>query len=163
MARTFFHCCPADSDPDALLDPDRQFTEPWDGHDHGPCDKCEGAGVTLYCCRSCEEAGADPSCPACAGRVRFQETCPACLGDGRIDHTVRRGIAAFPARRGLYRYLAERDDELEGKVVVEMEARVGDERDLDADTGALLVMPTAIKELRPLDLELVRSIRERLG
>jgi RecJ-like exonuclease len=162
MTRTFFHCCPADSDPRSILDPDRQFTEPWDGHDHGPCDKCSGVGSTLYVCRSCEEAGASPDCPACRGRVRFKETCPACLGNGEIDHTLRRGVAVFPVRQGLYRYLAERDDELEGKVVIELEGQLGEERDLDADTGALLVLPSAIKAVQPLDLSLIKSIRDRL-
>jgi hypothetical protein len=157
----FFHCCAADADPQRLLDPDRQLTEPWGSHDHGPCDKCSSKGVVLYECRSCLEAGALPDCPACQGRVRFREICPACLGDAQIDHTRRRGVAAFPRREGLYRYLAERDSELEGKAIVELEGRIGDERDLDADTGALLVHPERIVEVRPLDVELVEAIRAR--
>lgn len=44
--------------------------------------------------------------------------CPACLGSGHIDRTRRAGLAVFPKREGLYRYLAERDAEVEGKVVV---------------------------------------------
>jgi len=107
----FFHCCAADADPQRLLDPDRQLTEPWGSHDHGPCDKCSGKGVVLYECRSCLEAGALPDCPACQGRVRFREICPACLGD--------------------------------------------------AHTGALLVHPERIVEVRPLDVELVEAIRAR--
>jgi hypothetical protein len=161
-SRTFFHCCPVDSDLQRLLDPDRQFTEPWDGHDHGPCDKCRGAGETVHLCRSCEEAGADPLCPACDGRIRFVQTCPACLGDGQIDHTVRRGVAVFPCREGLYRYLAERDDELAGKLVIELEGELSEERDLDADTGALLILPRRIREAKPLDVRLVEAIRDRL-
>lgn len=161
MDRTYFHCCPVDSDPATLLDPERQFTEPWGGHEHGPCDKCRGEGSVEYACRSCEEVGADRDCPACQGRVRFRETCPACLGDGEIDHTVRRGVAVFPTREGLYRYLAERDDELGGKVVVEVAGELSEERDLDADTGALLVLPSAILAVDPLDVSLVESIRAR--
>jgi hypothetical protein len=160
--RTFFHCCPADPDPRQLLDPDRQLTEPWGPAEHGRCDKCEGEGTALYECRSCLEVGAAPDCPACQGRVRFRETCPACLGEGHIDHTRRRGVAAFPTREGLYRYLAERDPKPEGKVVVELVGRLSEERDLDADTGALLVHPQLLIEVRPLDLELIAAIRARL-
>lgn len=138
------------------------MTEPWGPPQHGPCDKCGGEGVALYECRSCLQAGARADCPACGGRVRFRETCPACLGDGEIDHTRRRGIAVFPAREGLYRYLAERDDEPDGKVVIELEGRLGEERDLDADAGALLVYPERIRAVEPLDLELVAEIRSRL-
>ena len=158
---TFFHCCSAEEDPHALLDPDRQVTEPWGEHEHGPCDKCGGEGVALYECRSCLERGAEPQCPACNGRVRFSETCPACLGSGQITHTKRRGVAVFPAREGLYRYLAERDARVDGKVVVELEGRIGDERDLDADAGALLVHPERLISIEPLDRELVLAIRGR--
>jgi hypothetical protein len=162
--RSFFHCCETDIDVQGLLDPDRQLTKPWGGAGHGPCDKCDGKGTALFECSSCLEAGAQADCPACQGRVRFRETCPACLGDGHIDHTVRRGIAVFPAREGLYRYLAgEREAELGGKVVVELEGPISEERDLDADAGALLVCPERILGVEPLDKELVEKIRSRAG
>jgi hypothetical protein len=159
--RSFFHCCSSDGDPERLLDPTGQFTEPWGGPEHGPCDKCGGAGTTTYECRSCLETGALPDCPSCQGRVRFEETCPACLGSGHISHTRRNGVAVFPTREGLYRYLAERDAELEGKVVVELKGRIGEERDLDADAGALLLHPERIVAAQPLDLEIVTAIRAR--
>jgi len=160
--RTYFHCCSADADPEQLLDPECQFTEPWGGPEHGRCDKCGGAGTVLYRCRSCMETGGRADCPACQGRVRFRETCPACLGDGEIDHTRRAGLAVFPAREGLYRYLAEKNANVENKVVVELEGRPSEERDLDADAGALLVLPQRIASVAPLDVELIRAIRERV-
>jgi hypothetical protein len=156
--RRYFHCCPAEPDPLQLLDPERQFTEPWGGHDHGPCDKCDGDGLALYECRSCLQEGASAGCPSCQGRVRYQETCPACLGSGQITHTCRQGIAVFPARGGLYKYLAERDADSAGKVVVELEGRLSDERDLDADAGALLVHPERIVAIQPLDAELLARL-----
>jgi hypothetical protein len=162
-ARTYFHCRSADGEVEELLDPAQQFTEPWGAADHGRCDKCGASGTTLYECRSCLEAGPRSDCPACRGRVRFRETCPACLGDGHIDHTRRAGIAVFPAREGLYRYLAEKNANVEGKVVVELEGRVSEERDLDADAGALLLLPERIVETVPLDTRLVAAIRERCG
>jgi hypothetical protein len=158
-AHAYFHSCEADAELGALLDPARQFTEPWGGHDHGPCDKCGGRGVALYECRSCLETGALPDCPACQGRVRFEETCPACEGTGEITHTRRRGIAVFPTREGLYRYLAERGGEGEGRVVVELRGRLSDERDLDADSGALLLLPERIVAVQPLDGELIEALR----
>lgn len=162
--RTFFHACKAEEDVQRLLNPAEQTTEPWGSHDHGPCDKCGGEGIALYECGSCMEAGASADCPACQGRVRFRETCPACLGDGCIDHTFRHGIAAFPRREGLYRYLAgERSAQLEGKVVVELEGTISEERDLDADAGALLICPERIVSVTPLDPALVKEIRSRLG
>jgi hypothetical protein len=160
---TYFHCCSAGTDLSRLLDPDRQVAEPWGAHGHGRCDKCGTAGVALYECRSCLERGPRSDCPACQGRVRFRETCPACLGDGHIDHTCRAGIAVFPAREGLYRYLAEKNASVEGKVVVELEGRLSDERDLDADAGALLLLPEHVVEAAPLDRGLIAAIRERLA
>jgi hypothetical protein len=159
--RTYFHCCSADTDLERLLDPDQQFTEPWGSDGHGRCDKCGTAGVVVYECRSCLERGPRSDCPACQGRVRFRETCPACLGDGRIDHTRRAGIAVFPAREGLCRYLAERNASVEGKLLVELEGRLSEERDIDADAGALLLMPESIVEAVPLDTRLIAAIRER--
>jgi hypothetical protein len=107
------------------------------------------------------EAGPRSDCPACQGRVRFRETCPACLGDGHIDHTRRAGIAVFPTREGLYRYLAEKNASVEGKLVVELEGRLSPERDLDADAGALLLFPERIVETSPLDRRLIAAIRSR--
>ncbi|HVY96028.1 MAG TPA: hypothetical protein VHA54_03610 [Solirubrobacterales bacterium] len=160
-AHPYFHSCEADAELGALLDPERQFTEPWGEREHGPCDKCGGRGVTLYECRSCLETGALPDCPACQGRVRFEETCPACEGSGEITHTRRRGIAVFPTREGLYRYLAERGGESDGRLVVELRGRLSDERDLDADSGALLLLPEEIVAVQPLDGELIEALRAR--
>lgn len=160
-SRTFFHCRSADDDPHLLLDPDRQFTEPWGDSNHGPCDKCEGGGISPYECLSCVERGADADCPSCQGRVRFEGTCPACLGEGEISHTRRRGIAVFPSREGLYLYLATRDANVEGKAIVELEGEVSDEIDLDADAGALLALPERIVTVEPLDLELIRALESR--
>ncbi|HEV2790530.1 MAG TPA: hypothetical protein VGV69_04445 [Solirubrobacterales bacterium] len=163
-ARTFFHCHPAEADPGVLLDPDKQVTEPWGEPEHGPCDKCEGGGVTVYECFSCLEAGSDLDCPACQGRVRFEQTCPTCEGSGEIRRTLRKGIAVFPSREGLYRYLAWKNDAgIEGKVVVEMAGDLSDDADLDADHGALLIFPERLVSVEPLDAEVVRAIRDRTG
>jgi hypothetical protein len=160
--RTFFHSCPADADPASLLAPERQFTTPWGSPDHGDCDKCAGERSVRYECKSCLEGGADPDCPACQGRVHYEGVCPACEGDGAISRTRRRGIAVFPSRAGLYRYLAERDAEVGDRVMVELEGELSDDGDLDADAGALLLHPTRVVAVQPFDTELIAAIRSRL-
>lgn len=163
--RTYFHCHPKGEDPEALLDPGNQVSEPWGDSEEGrTCDKCGGSGTVLYECFSCMEAGADPGCPACQGRVRFEQTCPACVGSGEIHDTKRAGVAVFPRREGLYRYLAWKSDAgTEGKVVVELAGELSDDRDLDADHGALLVFPERVVSVERLDPAVVDSIRDRVG
>ncbi|HET9186009.1 MAG TPA: hypothetical protein VFN82_07655 [Solirubrobacterales bacterium] len=162
-SRTYFHCHPAARDPGELLDPARQVSEPWGSPDHGRCDKCGGSGSTAYECFSCIEAGQDSGCPVCQGRVRFEQTCPACQGSGEIHRTERHGVAVFPSREGLYRYLAVKDAEVEGKVVVELEGPPSDDLDLDADEGALLIHPRRLVAVEPLDPAVVRAIRATLS
>lgn len=162
--RTYFHCHPEGEDAGVLLDPGNQVSEPWGEAEHGPCDKCGGSGTATYECFSCMEAGADPGCPACQGRVRFEQTCPACQGSGAIHRTQRRGVAVFPSREGLYRYLAWKNDaEVDGKVVVELAGELSDDCDLDADHGALLVFPDRVVSVERLDPETVAAIRDRIG
>jgi hypothetical protein len=93
--------------------------------------------------------------------MRYRETCPACLGSGRIEHTRRAGLAVFPRREGLYRYLAETDAEVRGKLLVELTGELSEERDLDADAGALLLFPREIVAATPLEEALVQAIRAR--
>jgi hypothetical protein len=163
-SRTYFRCHPEGEDPGVLLDPENQVSEPWGEPEHGRCDKCGGSGTTVYECFSCMEAGADPGCPACQGRVRFEQTCPACEGSGEIHRTQRHGVAVFPSREGLYRYLAWKNDAgVEGKVVVEVAGELSDDCDLDADHGALLVFPDRVVSIERLDPGVVSSIRDRVG
>ncbi|HEX8689885.1 MAG TPA: hypothetical protein VF729_06560 [Solirubrobacterales bacterium] len=161
--RTYFHSCPVETDPASLLDPERQFTTPWGSPNHGHCDKCGGESSVRYECKSCLEDGAESDCPACEGRVHFEGVCPACEGTGVIDRTRRRGIAVFPSRAGLYRYLAERDADVGERVMVELEGELSDDGDLDADAGALLIHPRRIVAVRPFDRELFASIQQRLA
>jgi hypothetical protein len=44
-------------------------------------------------------------------------------------------------------------------VVVELAGRLSEERDLDADAGALLVLPERVVAVEPLDAERVTAIR----
>ena len=147
----YFHRWPVDEDPSELLRPENQESTPWGAPDHGPCDKCRGAGETRYGCSSCLERGAAAGCPACAGRVEFVDVCPSCEGDGQIDRTRRDGVSVFPSIEGLVRYIEAREAGSDGYVVVELEGELTGDRDLDADAGALLLRPTRVVATRPFD------------
>jgi hypothetical protein len=137
--RTYYRLNRPGDDPENLLDPDEQVTEPWGGTVYGRCDKCGGTGRTLFA-RSDED--------------RHEEDCPACRGTGEIDDSRRDGVSVFPDLDSLYRYMLSRDAKLdEGTQVVGLEGRPSEDRDFDADEGALLVHPTRIVSVEPLDRE----------
>jgi hypothetical protein len=146
-------------DPQRLLDPDHQWTQPWGGSEDGErCDKCGASGRTGYECWSCLLTGTNPSCPGCHGRVRWEGECPVCRGDGRVDGKPRRGLSAFPTAEALYHYLLAREADLVGNLVA-FEADLSDDIDFDADEGAILVLPTSIESLRPVEPDSVATIR----
>jgi hypothetical protein len=159
----YFRHCSASEDPHRLLDPSEQVSTPWGDPDHGPCDKCHGRELIDYRCLSCIEDGSRSDCPACAGRVEFVDVCPTCAGTGAVTDTRRSGVSVFPSLAGLYRYLVERDFDFSDKVIVELEAELSDEPDLDADSGALLVHPTEVITAHPIDGERVADLRRRLA
>ena len=142
---------PAEDDPERLLDPGNQRSEPWSGTIFGRCDKCGGEGETDHTCESCRAGGVDPACPSCAGRVTYRAECPACEGSGEIDDSSREGVSVFPDEDGLYRYMLRREADLDEAVVVELEGSESADEDFDADEGALLVRPTRILDRRPAD------------
>jgi hypothetical protein len=147
---SYFRRHDADEDPGKLLLPENQWSTPWGSHDHGHCDKCDRKeGMVEYRCLSCIERGADPACPACGGRVTFSDVCPSCEGSGEITNTRRRGVSAFPTIEGLRRYLADKGVDVSGEVIVEFDGELAGGRDLDADLGALLVIPQRILAAHP--------------
>jgi predicted nucleic acid-binding Zn ribbon protein len=161
--KTYWRLHPADEDPRRLLDPDEQYSEPWEGADHGPCDKCEGSGETEHECQSCRHDGPTDDCPACHGKVRFMAECPACLGSGHITDSRREGVSVFPDPGGLARYMDRRDADIGGSTLVELEGEQSDDRDFDADEGALLVKPTRIVSTREIDDDLAKQLRSEAG
>jgi hypothetical protein len=135
-------------DPQRLLDPENQKTEPWGGTIWGRCDKCGGSGWTRHECESCKASGPREDCPSCHGEMFYEEQCPACEGSGEIDDSERDGISVFPDEKGLYRYMQRRGADIEGSVLVVLEGEPSDDEDFDADEGALLVHPTRIADVR---------------
>src|SRR4051794_12347073 len=117
-AQTYVRLHPEDDDPERLLDPDRQSSEPWEGAVYGRCDKCGGSGCT-------DHEGGDV------------DECPACEGSGEVDDSERDGISVFPDEDGLYRYMASRDADIASAQLVVLEGEKSEDRDFDADEGAL--------------------------
>jgi hypothetical protein len=148
---TFFRLHPEREDPESLLDPEKQKTEPWGGTIFGRCQKCGGSGKTEHECESCKESGPRQDCPSCGGALRYVDECPACEGSGEMDDSEREGVSVFPEEDGLYRYMLGRDADLEGSVLVELEGTETGDEDFDADEGALLVKPERIVDVRDPD------------
>jgi hypothetical protein len=149
--RSYVRLQSPDDPPEDLLVPAQQECAPWGGGRTGPCDKCQGGGQTDHECLSCLAAGAEDDCPACRGRVRWRATCPVCRGTGEIDPAVRHGVSVFPRLEGLLRYMERRKTSVDGQVVVELEGVHSPDEDFDADEGALLIVPTRVVGVRPVD------------
>lgn len=160
--QTYFRLDRSDDDPQRLLDPENQKSEPWGGTIWGRCDKCRGTGVTRHECESCKATGRNASCPSCHGEMYYEEQCPACEGSGEIDDSERDGVSVFPDEDGLYRYMLRRDADLGGSVLVELAGEPSSDEDFDADEGALLVHPAEIVDTRDLDEERIRAVRAEL-
>jgi hypothetical protein len=160
--QTYVRVDPPGEDPERLLDPDEQQSEPWEGTVYGRCDKCGGSGRTTHECESCKRRR-DANCPACHGEIRYEDECPACEGSGEIDDSARDGISVFPDEDGLYRYMIKRDAELDGCLVVELEGEPSPDEDFDADEGALLIRPTRVADARPLNRERLEQIARELS
>jgi hypothetical protein len=157
-----FRLQPAAEDPQRLLDPEHQWTQPWAGSEDGArCDKCNGSGRAGYECWSCLLTGTNPSCPACHGRVRWEAKCPVCRGEGQVDGRPRRGLSAFPTAEALYRYVLTREADLVG-ILVELEADAAEDIDFDATEGTLLVVPQSIVSTRPVEPDSVTTIRSMI-
>jgi hypothetical protein len=158
---------PSSQEPTRLLSEDGQWTEPWGSSEHGArCDKCDGSGETQFECWSCVLTGARDSCPVCLGRVRWDDRCPVCRGTTRVDGKPRHGVSVLPTVEGLYHYMLAKEADLDGCVIVELEANPAQDLDFDADQGAMLVIPTRILGCAAVDHELAADVRartERIG
>jgi hypothetical protein len=60
-------------------------------------------------------------------------------------------VSAFPSIEALYHYMLRHGADLDDCTIVELEARLADDVDFDADEGVMLVIPTAIRGCSPAD------------
>jgi hypothetical protein len=161
-ARRYFRRWPADEDTARLLDPEQQWETPGGAVAGGPCGRCRRAGLVEYRCCSCLERGAERACPVCAGLVQLVDVCPLCEGDGTVDRTRRRGVSVFPTLDGLYRHIAEQD--VDGDAcIVELEGPLSGDRALDADAGALLILPVAVIAVHEFQRGRLAAVRTAIG
>jgi hypothetical protein len=86
--------------------------------------------------------------------------CATCGGTGQVED-VRRGVSACRSVEALYEYLSGRyASRLGQSVIVEMEADLAAEDDWDAADGAVLVLPTRIVSVTPVDPSMVEDPEE---
>jgi hypothetical protein len=154
----YFRRWKAGEDPAQLLDPAHQWSMLLGTPVHGPCVRCRSARLVEYHCCACLQAPLGRACPACAGLIQFVDVCPVCEGAGTIGRPRRRGVSVFPTADGLYRYIAEQDVDGDD-CIVELEGPLSGDRDLDADAGALLILPTRVVATHPFQLGRLAAVR----
>ena len=88
--------------------------------------------------------------------------CPTCEGTGEITRTKRDGVSVFPTIDGLYWYLAERGAVLGSQGIVELDGRLSEDEDLDADAGAVLIRPERVVSAHPLSDERLEAAQRRV-
>ena len=69
----------------------------------------------------------------------------------------------YPKLEGLYRYMLANGADLDHCLVVELDGERSGEVDFDADEGALLVLPSAIRACTEADQAMVDGVRDRTG
>lgn len=120
---------PADRDPSLLLQPEHQVSRCWT-YTERPCPECNGEGRFWH--------------------YGEEVTCKACGGEGWVED-VRHGVSACLTLDDLKAYFLSRGADLEGTVLIEMEAEMAEDEDFDADAGAVLVIPYEIVRVTPIE------------
>jgi hypothetical protein len=82
-----------------------------------------------------------------------------CRGTGEIDGRPRHGVSVFPTLEGLYHYMIASEADMDSCVVLELEADAAGDVDFDADQGAMLVIPTAIRSCARVDHSVYDRVR----
>jgi hypothetical protein len=93
--------------------------------------------------------------------MRWSDTCPVCRGSGVVDGEPRRGVSVYPRLEGLYHYMLANDADFDNSLAVELEAQPAEDVDFDADEGALLVLPAAIRSCAAPSRATIGAVRER--
>jgi hypothetical protein len=67
-------------------------------------------------------------------------------------------VSTFPKLEGLYHYMLANRADLDDCVIVALDARPANDVDFDADQGAVLVIPTGVRECFSVDQAEVQRI-----
>jgi hypothetical protein len=136
---TYYRIERADLDHDRLLLPEHQRSTIWVGWVQETCEECRGEGEAWI---------TDDDC---------WDTCPSCSGFGCIDKSEQEGVSCCQTIAGLIEYFRSREAAIDEHVIVEMIGVETGERDYDADAGAVLIRPTTIVSITPLDPSLISA------
>lgn len=126
---TYYRVQPASRNVESLLRPG-QVSRAMVGQLERLCDKCNGHGDRYH----------DDELVTCTG----------CKGVGRIED-VRAGVSVCLDLETLAAYFTSRALNVAGDVLVELEGEESEDEDHDAADGALLIHPTRIVSVTPVE------------
>jgi hypothetical protein len=138
---TYYRIQSADRDAAELLNPTHWVSRIWSD---------QPAEVT---CPDCVDGRVHVECPSwCDCGYPHHESYETCHGRGYLHEYERAGGVSCCRTLGeLYAYFRGRDADLDGAVVVKLEGEVAEVEDFDAEHGAVLVRPTRIVDVGPLN------------
>src|SRR5690606_3256918 len=131
---------PASRDPQTLLDPENWRSAAWNGD-------------TLRDCRGCIDC-----CDA--GWNRSEPAWLCCEGEPLVED-VRLGVSVCREEEGVVDYLAHPGADFTDTVLVELEGEYSDEDGHDVALGEILVFPSRIVSVRPVDDEFIEAVAAR--
>jgi hypothetical protein len=126
----------ADRDMNELLDPANWVS-------------CNWGGDTMRDCNGCEDCQEDE---AYRGETHWR-----CYGERELEDT-RYGISVMANEDALIEYLATVGPDMDNCVLVEVEGDYSDEDGHDAHLGELLILPTKVVSIRPVDDDFVARV-----
>lgn len=116
----------------ALLDPANWVSQTWKETRVG-CTTCNGTG------RNWDPEDEEPV------------PCGTCDGRGEIDEPARRGVSVCRSLHELASYMDQTWGDVRDTVVIELTGEVSGDEDFDAKAGCMLVLPTRIISVTPIE------------
>lgn len=126
MSTTYYRIQPASRRVEDLLRPGH-ISCAMVGRLERRCDECNGYGTDMD-----------------------DNTCTACRGKGHVED-VRAGVSVCADIETLAAYFTSRSLNVAGDVLVELEGEESEDEDHDAADGALLIHPTRIVSVTPVE------------
>lgn len=128
---TYYRIQPANRRVDDLLLPGR-VSRAMVGNLDRRCDDCSGAGWVILSAQD------------------RKRTCEVCKGHGRVED-VRAGVSCCRDIETLAAYFNARHLNTRGDVLIELQGDESDDEDHDSEAGAVLVHPTRIVSVTPIE------------